>query len=359
MLIYYTIYAIMEIFWGAFCFRRNNKKTQLLFCTLSCLTMIALFAMRHLSMGIDLHYGHSIGYLASYEQTAEMSWREIFHINHFGYERGYVVFIKLLTYFSSDPRFLLTSIAVITMSCVFSVLASYSDDAFLSVIVYIGTPCFVANFSSLRQALAVSLCFFSFRYIKQKKFVPFAIFTAVATLFHTSALLFIAAYFLYNIKIPRSWRYASVVAIPFIYVLRDVFFFVARILKPSAVKDNNGSFTFFLALFGVYVVVAALGDNSDEHLNGLMNIFCVACCIMAFSGIYNTAERLAWYFIIFLALLLPRFVEQLKGLHRIHDVPWILMYSGILACFTLFGLYQIYSTYWAMAYPYYFFWEAA
>lgn len=138
-----------------------------------------------------------------------------------------------------------------------------------------------------------------------------------------------------------------------------MFFFVARILKPSAVKDNNGSFTFFLALFGVYVVVAALGDNSDEHLNGLMNIFWVACCIMAFSGIYNTAERLAWYFIIFLALLLPRFVEQLKGLHRIHDVPWILMYSGILACFTLFGLYQIYSTYWAMAYPYYFFWEAA
>lgn len=137
-----------------------TKKHSCFFCTLSCLTMIALFAMRHLSMGIDLHYGHSIGYLASYEQTAEMGWREIFHINHFGYERGYVVFIKLLTYFSSDPRFLLTSIAVITMSCVFSVLASYSDDAFLSVIVYIGTPCFVANFSSLRQALAVSLCFF-------------------------------------------------------------------------------------------------------------------------------------------------------------------------------------------------------
>jgi hypothetical protein len=126
------------------------------------------------------------------------------------------------------------------------------------------------------------------------------------------------------------------------------------LVKLLGRKDDpvdTGALFLFVFFVVLYVLLFLLSDGSEEE-NGLLNLFFLACIIQAFAGVYSTAMRLGYYFTFPLLLLLPSVFakEKSEGTRR------ILRIGGIIA-FGAIGLYFLATTDWAMANPYYFFWQ--
>ena len=121
--------------------------------------------------------------------------------------------------------------------------------------------------------------------------------------------------------------------------------------KDGAVANDTGAITLFLVFTAIYIFCIAYTDHSEEQ-NGLMNIFLLACLCQVFSGVYNTAMRVGYYFMTALVLLLPLVIKNMNI-----KLDKEIFAKIVFISFAAFGLYSIYTSTWPMAYPYNFFWQ--
>ncbi|MBO5944137.1 MAG: EpsG family protein [Clostridia bacterium] len=81
----------------------------------------------------------------------------------------------------------------------YNVISKYSVKPSISFMVITAMGPFSFAFSGLRQALALSILFYSYKYMKEKRLVKFLLIVLFASLFHSSALVFAISYFAYNL----------------------------------------------------------------------------------------------------------------------------------------------------------------
>ena len=93
-------------------------------------------------------------------------------------------------------------------------------------------------------------------------------------------------------------------------------------------------------------------DEEDKITNGFLNIFYLAIICMCFSGIYLTAMRVGYYFMVALVIALPNIISRMSDKNSN-----IISKLSIGTIFIVYGLYAIYTSTWAMANPYLFFWQ--
>lgn len=354
MTIYYITYiTIFLIYLFSTKYLTNDKKLDRKFlCFCSFLIIASLLALRHPSMGHDLRYLSTTGYLGNFDFISTIDWKTIFKIKIQNYERGYIIFNKLLSEISTKPQFLLIACAVIPMALISRTIYQESEFPVISFIVYLGLPSFLMNYSGLRQALAIGLCFYSITYIKNKKIFRFIICVLIASSFHDSSIVFFISYPLYHFKLKDASRYISIALIPIFYIFRvPLFNILSKIFKETATASENDSGLLFIVFSLVYMFCIVYTDESDNQ-NGLLNLFLVACLCQAFGNIYQTAMRVGYYFMMSLVLLLPSVLVNM----RIKENKGIYIFIVSVA-FIIFGLYSIHGSTWEMAYPYLFFWE--
>lgn len=208
----------------------------------------------------------------------------------------------------------------------------------------------------MRQVLAIAITAFSYKYIREKKPIPFILVTLLATTFHQSAILFLMAYPAYHLRLNKKIRLLLTGVLPIIFFLRyPLFSALSKLLKDDAVPDNNNALTLFViftALYGFSVLYSDDGESS-----GLCNLFWLACVCQAFGGVYSTAIRVGYYFMVYLILLLPENLTYMKEKLKDSNYTYLIFSVVIFGAFCAFGLYSLYSTYWSISYPYYFFWQ--
>lgn len=352
MLVYVLLYLLI-IFGSVFIHKvskqKNKNRNVAIFCSVA---VIAVIAFRHPSMGVDLNYGGNTGYLFSYHEISGFSWSRIFGQPYLNYEKGYVVFNKLLSYLFTDVQFLLIACALISLIPVCVFLYKNSSSMVMSLIIYMSLPTFVFVYSGLRQAIAIGICYIAISFAYKKKFLPFLFAVILAVVFHKTSILFLVAFPLMNIKFKQVHRWISLGILAFVFVFRTQIYSIAILLFGKTTKpDNNGAYVFFLALVAVYVVCFIYSDKTRKN-EGFLNLLFVACLIQAMGGVQNTVVRAAYYFIPVVAVLIPNVVMRIKD-----SFERTVISTGAIAAFSVYGFYVIYSTDWAMAYPYHFFWE--
>ena len=145
-------------------------------------------------------------------------------------------------------------------------------------------------------------------------------------------------------------RILSVFVIFATYLLRyDLFYVLSRIFVPEAIPDDNSSFMLFLVFCVVYIFLFVY-ERKDN--TGFINLFFLACCCQAFGGVYNTAMRVGYYFMIPLIIALSKaLVDMIDKKTR---NAFIII---VIGAFIAFGIYSIYHSSWSMANPYYWFWQ--
>lgn len=316
--------------------------------------IILMMSLRHPSMGWDLGYGTGNGYLEWFTNIAGYSWQELFDTGGIlNYEWGYTIFNKLISYISLDQQWLLAACALLSLVPVAILIRDNSRDELFSALVYLGLPSFMIIYSGLRQGIAIGICCYAFKYIKEKKLIKFALIVVLAALFHSSAIVFLCAYPIFKFKATRRIRCLALLFVPIVFALRvPLFQIFSKLFKDEATVDENGAITLFLVFLCIYIFCSLFVDYNDDLTNGFLNLFYVAVICMCFSGIYQTAMRVGYYFMIALVIVLPNVVSTIRD-----NGTRIKSKLFIEALFLFYGLYAIYTSTWAVAYPYHFFWE--
>ena len=303
-------------------------------------------------MGIDLHYGEQIGYLFSYHDISNLSWAKIFSEPYLNYEKGYVIFNKLLHYVFPHEQFLLIACALLALIPVFVFFYKNSASMRMSLIIYMSLPIFVFVFSGLRQAIAIAICCIAIKYAYERKFIKFIIIVSIALLFHTTSILMLVAYPLMNVKFKMIHRWLSLIILAVIFVFKNQIFKIGvAIFGKNAEPDNNGAYMFFLILVAIYILCFIFSDKSRKT-EGFLNLLFIACAIQAMSGVYSIVVRGAYYFMPVIAVLIPNIVMRIKPSFERKCVK-----IGVTVAFVSYGFLTIATTYWAMANPHHFFWE--
>lgn len=356
MTIYFFLYGILALF-AIISLKasknKNGKPNVKKRITRGCfLLLLLLVGLRHPSMGIDLVYGSTwTGYIYSFHQISSMSWGEVITLERFfNYDKGYILLNKLIGSVFANTQFFLAVIALISLISVFYLIEKKSDAPLVSVIIYLGLPCFLVLYSALRQGIALGLSLLSVRFIEEKKPIKFILLILLAMCFHSTSVIFLLAYPIYHIKLNKMLRWTSVWMLPVVWMLKKPIFIIAsQIFGREPSIDNNGAITLFLVFSVIYIFCVVY--SKSEH-QGYLNLFYVACCIQALGGLNSIIIRAGYYYMIVLVILLPNVLESMQS-----RISRRLIKGLVVVCFAAFGIYSIYTTDWAMAYPYIPFWR--
>jgi len=317
--------------------------------------LILMLALRHQSMGVDLGYGGSYGYLGSFLRLSKYSWIDVIELPSFlNYEKGYVLFNKAISIISDDPQWLLICCGFASLVPIGMLIYRYSKDCRFSIFVFTALPCFQIFYSGLRQGIAIGICCYAMCCLQEKKKWRYFLSVIVASLFHASAVIFLVAYPLFYLRVEKRTRYFSILLLPVVFLFRKPLFVVfSQIFKDHATITSTGAGTLFLFFSMVYCFCTVFVDETDEKSVGFLNLFYFACICQSFSDLHNLAMRVGYYFMIGLIVALPNIVSNLKDRNS-----YLISHVGLQSVFVAYGLYAIYTSTWSCAYPYYFFWEA-
>ena len=119
-------------------------------------------------------------------------------------EKGFLLTVWGLSQIFKQGQFVFVFAAIVYSYCLCRFFSDNCDDYVFSALM-IGSIGLVGFFlQGLRQSLAISICLLSVKYCRERNLFSFLIVVGIASLFHASALVFIAVYFAYGIQL--NWK---------------------------------------------------------------------------------------------------------------------------------------------------------
>lgn len=115
-----------------------------------------------------------------------------------GFEIGYGTFVFIIKKIFDSYSFFLVLHATIFYAIIFKTSKKYSPYSFISLLFFYATN--IGIVGSNRQLLAIAICLTSLPFVIDRKPIKFFAIIIIATLFHSSALLF-GVYYFFNKKI--------------------------------------------------------------------------------------------------------------------------------------------------------------
>ena len=273
------------------------KKWRWAYILISLLPLFAVVGFRHSSLGSD-----TATYLRNFNEVASTPWSELF--NNTRLESGYLVFVKLWTYVIKDARIYQVICAFIYMAAMFTFAIQHKKSPFLFIYFFATLGLYTFMFTGTRQCLAMSICLFSYVFIRKRKIIPFILLLVLAYFFHKSSILFLVTYFIHNRKI--TWYNILIyggISYLSIYYIENIQQFFNDALDYDYEIEPTGSGGIFLALIlGLTVmsyVVMAMYNKLSKESRGFFNIGVITVFFWILRIITRVAERPSYFFLFF------------------------------------------------------------
>ena len=317
----------------------------------SCVLILLMF--RHETMGIDLN--NEYGYLPFFDYAARKDFITVI-TNPYWFEVGFKLYIKVIASIWNSHQFFLAVTALISLLPIAYLIHKKSRKPVLSWIIYVSLMPFLLLFSGLRQGVVIGLGAILYILAEDKRPIPYAIIAVIAVTMHSSAWLLLLIYPLVNLKIGMKARLWGLSFLLVLILLRKYIIDLICSVFPRYAymfsNDSGGAYRYFAVLLGIYIICCYFSDGSKLQ-NSYLNLFFAACTFQMFGFYGSVASRAGFYFVISLCILLPDVIMNMSSRKLA-----LLLEAGTAVCFVLFGLYSIYTTDWAMAYPYHWFWTS-
>ena len=233
------------------------------------------------------------------------------------------IFYKIIWFFKLSPQFIIGIYGFLTLFFIKKGLDNekiYSKNAWL---IYFCFPVmWFSHVSIMRQGLAVSIIFYSYKYIKNREFLKYCIFIIIASFIHKTSGIMLIFYLLYNLNyIINRWMYLlSLIILPavkyiVIYVIINYNVPILWKYRHYILTKAGGGGTKTVWIMMLLYVLILFGIFLDKKLYK-KNKFIIT---MVMSGLYiyiglitygHAGARLAAYFLIFLLYLVP-WIEQI------------------------------------------------
>ena len=197
--------------------------------------------------------------------------------------------IKILT---DKYHYLLMVLAFIIFPLKSKIIWKYSPFPFVSILVFY--VLYRSDVFFVRETISLAICFFSINYIIKKNILCFFVAILLATLFHSSSLIFIPAYYIYHININIKTVIISLIIILIlsasaIFLLEKIAFILGGrfMWVINAYIDADGE-TFGIqdspqiamlkglinrGIFVLLFIYVFLKNNKSEIFVGLFNLY--------------------------------------------------------------------------------------
>lgn len=316
-----------------------DQKTRRKQVTLMGSVMFLFAALRSFDVGQDLPM-----YYDQYLRDAHLQIDDIL-VDLASRDPVFHIFIHFLNYISPNPQLMLVVVAfVVTFG--FSYLVYHEKgNVLLFFMMFIGFRMFSFTLSGLRQAIALGLIFIAYVYLKKSKYIPYIVITLLASLFHTTAILFLLAF-------PASKVNYKVLSITLISAALAIVLSGGGVSKTiaSLIFDERfegysltkfeGNTTFYLYLI-MYAISLSGMRNIIKHDNNAviaMNMFTIGIFFSFIGQQLDSVFRIAYYFIFAQFPVFSVFIyNQIKGEHIMAEFVHFIICVLLVAQYLLLG----------------------
>lgn len=260
------------------------------------------------------------------------------HFEHYTWESldqheiVYMVVLLLAKAFINDYTFVLFCFSSILFYFQIKGVSKLSILPLTTLLILTGT--YFCNVAYIRQNISVAIAFYSLIYVIQRRMVPYLICVILAFGFHYSALVFLPAYWIYNLSYSRKQLilfllisvFLSSVMIFFLQGIGNLIGVAGIVSRAENYLDQGFDYEDgstlnarqliikacinrgYVVLIGFYLVGKVRGSDSWSFYNGLLNLYCFGTILFFMSSPLHIAlTRMTWYFDIFQLLIIPGF----------------------------------------------------
>lgn len=120
-------------------------------------------------------------------------------------EIGFELLCRFLLLFTEDVSLLFLVCSVFTAAVVVAAIRRSSSNYFISVFLYLALGYFFYSMNTIRHYMALAIFLFAYRWLREKKPLPYFAAILLAACFHKIALAALLLYFLLNIRWKAYW----------------------------------------------------------------------------------------------------------------------------------------------------------
>lgn len=277
--------------------------------------LFLICALRSAEFGPD-----TLRYVSEYISLSSINVADLL-VNVFsstGRDPFFYLISKVVNLLGASYQIWLAVIAGIFIFSVSKLIYEYSNEVYLSFVALLSLQYLYFSLTGLRQTLALSLVLLSYKYLRERKLLPFLALVFIGSGFHYSALVFLIAYPLAHMKIGFKHIAVIIAALIVAYLygdyVRDLVALVGWTERMASYSFREGTLTasgfviqFFIFIFCVYYKKGVL--KTDRKNLSLYNLLFLGLVFQAFAIVIAEFFRISMYFSIFSIILIPLAVK--------------------------------------------------
>jgi hypothetical protein len=286
----------------------NNKKRA--FCVVECILLSLIAGLRGPYTGdILLETQH-------FSVVASIGWANIpavfsVHINTY-------YLIKAISYLWNNTQFYFFVLGLFSSILISLLIYRLSFNPLLSFYMLVPTGYFAFSLTGIMQGIAIMFLLWAFLKLVKGGSIQFVILVLLASLFHTTALVFLCVYPVSKLKLNKVTLGVGIAGVVSIFIFR---YKVAEWLIDTAnyrdytTKTSTGGIAELVVYLAILVTAAVLIPGTIKN-NSTIRLFFFTCCIgmifFMFVPVLTEFFRIAIYFNMFNILLVPSIIRYMK-----------------------------------------------
>lgn len=237
--------------------------------------------------------------------------------------------IYYIAFFLEWPHSVFIIFGILTYSIVFYTLYRFSANFSLSVLTYIAFF-YSTSIGPIRQGLAIAVILWGVRYLYELNYLKYFVVCIVAMLFHSSAIVAVIIPFIYH---HFNLKYTILSIIGVIFLFKLILAPIAEALEymsylQEGVELKGGDLIRYL-FPAIYIILLILGKARNFKNNQLLYVGAIGCVFPFILG-GHIGGRVAYYFTIYLTLLIPQVFSlyniQIRRIAAIGLISYFLLF---------------------------------
>lgn len=191
---FYWIYLAMMGFLLAFAVTSRQESRRLLYYG-ACGFLILMFALQDGTVSVDI-----AEYMRQWQIIPELSFSEM--LSH-KFEIGYVLLCYCVERLFGQPRVLMAVLAVGILLPFAHSFEKETEDPMVALMAFVALGMYMHAIIFWRQLMAMAILTWSFRFIRERRLLPFLAVVLLAMTFHKISVVFACLYPLYRLPVNR------------------------------------------------------------------------------------------------------------------------------------------------------------
>lgn len=189
---YYWIYIGMLAFLVGWELAGTAQRRRALYYG-ACFFLILIFALQDFGVSVDI-----AEYMRQYDLIQQLTFGQML-VHKF--EIGYVLLCRGLAFLFASERVLLVVMGVLILLPYAISFETETKAPMVALMAFLALGMYVHALIYWRQLAAMAILTASYRYIRQRRLLPFLAVVLVAMTFHKTAIVFLWLYLIYHVKV--------------------------------------------------------------------------------------------------------------------------------------------------------------